>query len=60
MTGIDAARAAAWDALTGFDAGTIDRVADWIDACGLDQRDNALARELALGVVPAEPRVRSL
>ena len=51
MTGIDAARAAAWDALTGFDAGTIDRVADWIDACGLDQRDNALARELALGVV---------
>ncbi len=51
MAGIDAARAAAWDVMTGFDEGTIDRVADWIDARGLDQRDTALARELSLGVV---------
>ena len=51
MAGIDAARAAAWDALTGFEAGTIDRVGDWLDTRRLDARDLALARELALGVV---------
>lgn len=46
----DPARQAAWTALTAFDQGRIDRVADGLPG-GLDPRDAALARELALGAV---------
>ena len=44
------ARAAAWLALERVFDGRAERLAEVIDGCALDQRDAALARELALGV----------
>ena len=44
----DPAREAAWNALTAFDEGRIDRVADGLPMT-LDPRDAGLARELVLG-----------
>jgi 16S rRNA (cytosine967-C5)-methyltransferase len=44
------ARGAAWLALDRVTSGRADRLQDVIEGCGLDARDAALARELALGV----------
>jgi 16S rRNA (cytosine967-C5)-methyltransferase len=44
------ARAGAWLALEQVASGRAERLTEVIDTCGLDARDAALARELALGV----------
>jgi len=44
------AREAAWLALERVASGHADRLTDVIDSCGMDARDAALGREIALGV----------
>lgn len=48
------ARGAAWLALERVANGRAERLTEVVDACGLDDRDAALARELALGVARYE------
>ena len=44
-------RAAAWWVLEAINAGEVDRVGDALSSRTLDEREGALARELALGVI---------